>query len=404
MLKYPVALDLFAAVTMSSGLGTVLLHSDDDPTRAEVAPSISVTTTFRHSKDVDLKDFDPIKPHHHVYSRYTQDVTTRVERVLGQLHGEGKHALTFSSGLSAVFTAMVHTAPKRVCVSGGYFGSHASIAVYGKAAQRTVPLVPLDAKFEPGDVCWLETPVNPTGEARDIQHYADKIHAVGGKLCVDATFAPPPLSDPFKFGADIVLHSGTKYFGGHSDLLCGVLVVKSPAEWKELWDIRVYLGNTMGSFESWLLLRSLRTLHVRVPQQSKTATALAQWLYKHSQTPRGETWDGVPGGVVHSVQHASLQTEKFVKEQLPNGFPPTFSVMLHDIAAADEVAFHLHIFTPATSLGGVESLIEQRFKADGITDRRLLRISVGLEELEDLKGDLRQALRKVADKKAVTKL
>lgn len=143
--------------------------------------------------------------------------------MLGRLHGEGTHALTFSSGLSAVFTAMVHCAPKRVAVSGGYFGSHASIAVYGKAAQRTVPLVPLDASFEPGDLCWLETPVNPTGEARydskhantpsltldsDIQHYADKIHAVGGKLCVDATFAPPPLSNPFKFGADIVLHSG----------------------------------------------------------------------------------------------------------------------------------------------------------------------------------------------------
>lgn len=383
---------------MSSGLGTLLLHADDEFAlkRAEVSPSISVSTTFRLPKDIDLKDFNPLNPTHHVYSRYTQDVSSRAEHVLGQLHGEGKRALTFASGLSAVFTALVHCAPKRIAVTEGYFGVHATIAVYSKAAQRTIPLIPLDSEFQPGDVCWLETPVNPYGEARDIRHYADKIHAVGGRLCVDATFAPPPLSNPFDFGADIVMHSGTKYFGGHSDLLCGVLVVKTPEEWKQLWDVRVYLGNTMGSLEAWLLLRSLRTLHLRVPRQSATATALAQWLHRVSQIPKGQQWDGVEGGIIHSVRHASLQKESFVKAQLPGGFPATFSVLLVNENLANDLQYLLHHFATATSLGGVESLIEQRGKADGVTDTRLLRISVGVEDLEDLKADLRQGINKLA--------
>lgn len=117
-----------------------------------------------------------------------------------------------------------------------------------------------------------------------------KVHAVGGKLIVDSTFAPPPLQYPFKWGADMIMHSGTKYFGGHSDLLCGVLITKTREEWYPLWNDRTYIGNTPGNLESWLLLRSLRTLHLRVPRQSENATALAGWLAKGG--------DGVPEGVL----------------------------------------------------------------------------------------------------------
>ncbi|EJD42589.1 PLP-dependent transferase [Auricularia subglabra TFB-10046 SS5] len=390
---------------MAEGLGTILLHADDElgARHAEVAPSISVSTTFRQPQGVDLiGEYDPAHPKFHVYSRESQEVNSRVERVLGELHGLGKHALTFSSGLSAVFAALVHCAPRRIAVSGGYFGSHGTIAVYGQAAQRPIPLIALDDVYAAGDLCWLETPVNPDGTARGIRHYAERIHAVGGRLCVDATFAPPPLANPFDFGADIVMHSGdpaaTKYFGGHSDLLGGVLVVKSQEEWHKLWDIRVHPGNNLGSLEAWLLLRSLRTLHVRVPRQSATATALAQWLHRVSQIPAGETWDGVPGARVHGVTHASLQHEPWVKEQLSGGYPATFSILLESKEYAAELPYLLKHFAAATSLGGVESLIEQRCNADGVSDPRLLRISVGLEELEDLKADLRQGLNRLGRK------
>ena len=212
--------------------------------------------------------------------------------------------------------------------------------------------------------------------------------------------------------ADIIMSSGTKYFGGHSDLLSGVLVVKSVQEWKELWHIRTYTGCVMGSLESWLMLRSLRTFHVRIPQQSATATLLAEWLVKVSKIPPGQSWDGVSGGIIHSVKHASLQPQPFVKKQLPKLYPATFAFLLASEDLASQLPHLLRIITvsdllcwrwlelthdqPATSLGGIESLIEQRYKADGVTDPRLLRLSVGLEGLEDLKQDIRQGINTLA--------
>ncbi|KAK1233937.1 hypothetical protein PQX77_002875, partial [Marasmius sp. AFHP31] len=185
-----------------------LLHGDLDLKsirgRAEVAPSISVSSTFRADPDPDVPEFADMRdPERHVYSRYTQDSSTRAEHILSKIN-DG-HALTYSSGLSACYAALVHFKPKRIAIRGGYFGCHQSMQVYGKS--RDIELVDLDDDYKPGDLCWLETPVNPTGESRDIKYYADKIHKVGGKLVVDSTFAPPPLQYPFKFGADCILHS-----------------------------------------------------------------------------------------------------------------------------------------------------------------------------------------------------
>ncbi|KIJ37385.1 hypothetical protein M422DRAFT_781742 [Sphaerobolus stellatus SS14] len=274
-----------------------------------------------------------------------------------------------------------------------------SIKQYESARDEPIPQIDLDDEYQEGDVAWLETPLNPTGEALDIQHYADKIHKVDGTLVVDATFAPPPLQNPLLWGADIVMHSATKYLGGHSDLLAGVLVVKTVEEWRKLWYSRTYIGNVMGSLESWLLLRSLRTLHLRVPRQSETATALAAWLQKFTTLPSGESLEGVPGGLITTVYHASLQDKsKFdPTTQLTGGFSPTFSFVFSNVAQAKAFPHRLHYWTGATSLGGVESLIEWRKRSDPDADPKLIRLSVGVEDFEDLKNDLLQGFGAVKD-------
>ncbi|KAL1944242.1 hypothetical protein VTO73DRAFT_3427 [Trametes versicolor] len=379
--------------------GTQLIHADDELHGAEVAPSISVSTTFRAPNPLETTDadeFDVWNPTRHIYSRYTQNVSGRAERVLSKIN-DG-YAITLASGLAATYAALVYFKPKRIAITGGYHGCHASIDVYKRTRETELPLIGIDDEFQPGDLCWLETPLNPTGEARDIKYYADKVHAAGGWLLVDSTFAPPPIQYPFKWGADIIMHSGTKYFGGHSDLLCGVLVAPTLEKWKELWYIRTFLGNMMGSLESWLLLRSLRTLHLRVPRQSENAYELAQWL---SKAAGGKSSDGIPAGIIEKVWHSSLQgvdARGFdPKTQLEGGWNPTFALITTKEVYAALLPHTVKYFIPATSLGGVESLIEQRIHSDPGADPRLIRISVGIEDVEDLKNDLRRAFQEILE-------
>ncbi|KAI1796290.1 cystathionine gamma-synthase [Ganoderma leucocontextum] len=376
--------------------GTQLIHADDELHGPEVAPSISVSTTFRAADPtkVPKEVFDEWNPQRHLYSRYTQNVSTRAERVLSKIN-DG-YAITFASGLAASYAALVYFNPKRIAITAGYHGCHATIDVYKRTRQGNLPIIGIDDDFQPGDLCWLETPLNPTGEARDIKYYADKVHKAGGWLLVDATFGPPPLQYPFKWGTDIIMHSGTKYFGGHSDLLCGVLVAPTLEKWKELWHIRTFLGNMMGSLESWLLLRSLRTLHLRVPRQSENATGLAQWL---SKAAGGKAHDGIPAGIIEKVWHSSLQgvdARGFdPTTQLEGGHPATFALFMAKEQYAALLPHAVKYFIPATSLGGVESLMEQRVHSDPGADPRLIRISVGVEDLEDLKDDLRRAFQEI---------
>ncbi|KAH7889549.1 cystathionine gamma-synthase [Phlebopus sp. FC_14] len=374
--------------------GTVLIHGDH-ASGVEVAPSISVTSTFKAVPDDDPESLGAMKSDRHIYSRYTQDVSSRAEQVLSKVN-QG-YAITYASGLAAAFSALMHYTPKRIAVSGGYMGCHAAMRVYLRGRSDS-SIINLDDEFQEGDLCWLESPLNPTGESRDIKYYADKIHAVGGKLLVDSTFGPPPLQYPFKFGADCIFHR-TKYFGGHSDLLCGILVVQTAEEKEELWHDRTYMGNVIGSLEAWLLLRSLRTMHLRIPRQSANATEVAQWLSK-TVVPEGQEFDGVPGGLVTKVWHSSLQgtdTRGFnPATQMEGGYGATFSFLLSKLAYAEALPFSLEFFVPATSLGGVESLIEQRVKSDPDENPLLVRVSVGVEEVEDLKDDLRNGLQTVA--------
>ena len=263
-----------------------------------------------------------------------------------------------------------------------------------------VQQLPLDcdvSELQAGDLIHVETPLNPTGEARNLQFYADKARQAGAYLSVDATLAPPPLQNPFDLGADVVMHSGTKYFGGHSDMLCGVLALHPEhKKWfgPLFWD-RLHIGSVMGSFEGWLGMRSIRTLELRVVRQSINAVSLVAWLASELK--------GAKSGVsstIDSIHHSSLQGEasedgSWLQKQMPGGHAPVFAIVMKDQELARRLPSKLRLFHHATSLGGVESLIEWRLMSDSDVDPRLLRVSIGVEGFDDLKEDLRQAFEQL---------
>ncbi|KAK7426372.1 hypothetical protein QQZ08_007127 [Neonectria magnoliae] len=385
-------------------LGSRGVHADDNiSAHRAVAPAMHVSTTFRYNDDPELlrawDNVDPSAPlDSHVYSRYTAPSTTRLEAILTSLLGAP--SLTYGSGLAAFHAMLVHLNPKRIAIGEGYHGCHGVIKVLARLSG--LQQLPLDCPVEdlqPGDVIHVETPLNPTGEARDLAAYAEKARKAGAYLTVDATFAPPPLQDPFQYGVDVVMHSGTKYFGGHSDMLCGVLAVNPKHEgWiSALRDDRLVLGSVMGSLEGWLGIRSLRTFELRITRQSATATTLVTWLAEQQRDSSSAI-----GALVERIQHASLQPEaavadSWLRRQMPGGYGPVFSIYLKDGDVAKRLPSKLHLFHHATSLGGVESLIEWRAMTDPGVDKRLLRVSIGVEGLEDIKNDLLQgfeALRK----------
>ncbi|PGH11177.1 hypothetical protein AJ79_05019 [Helicocarpus griseus UAMH5409] len=384
---------------------TLALHADDPVNVVtDVAPPVHLSTTYRYSNNPD--DLVPwsddslanLPPTTHIYSRETSPNSTRFETILSPLlHG---HVVSYTSGLAALHAALLFFNPRRISVGQGYHGSHGVIALLNRVSGvQKLPLNCPAEDLQKGDVVLLETPVNPFGTAFDIKHYADKAHGRGAWLIVDSTFGPPGLQDPFLWGADLVVHSGSKYLGGHSDLLCGVVVTKD-AGWKgRLVEDRLYLGSVMGNLESWLGVRSLRTLEVRVQKQSRSATALVGWidgmLKMEADKVREGSEEAVVRGVVESVTHASLQEDggEWLKRQMPNGFGTVFSMTLRKKEFARVLPSKLRLFHHATSLGGVESLIEWRALSDTTVDQRLMRVSVGLEDWEDLRGDFVQAMR-----------
>jgi cystathionine beta-lyase/cystathionine gamma-synthase len=297
--------------------------------------------------------------------------------------------------------------PKRIAIGDGYHGSHGVIRLMTKlTGVRQLDLDCADAELGPGDLLHVETPLNPTGEARNLAFYADKARRTGAVLSVDATFAPPPLLDPFAFGADIVMHSGTKYFGGHSDMLCGVLAVapRRAKEWLPgLFEERLFMGSVMGSLEGWLGIRSLRTLELRVCKQSADTENLVRWLATE-KTRQGS----VVHNAVAKIKHASLQVSSegempgWLKTQMPRGFGPVFALYMKDEDQARKLPSKLNLFHHATSLGGVESLIEWRAMTDAGVDKRLLRLSIGVEGWEDLRDDLVQGFEALAKEKLET--
>ncbi|KAK8126796.1 Cys/Met metabolism PLP-dependent enzyme [Apiospora kogelbergensis] len=387
-------------------LSAQTIHADDFlNSHQAVAPPMHVSTTFRYSDNPEelspWHNPNPANVHDsHVYSRESAPNSARMEAILTSiLRGP---ALTYSSGLAAFHAMLVYLNPKRIAIGGGYHGCHGVIALLAKlTGLKQVDLDCDDSELGPGDVLHVETPLNPFGTSRNLAFYAEKARRVGAYLTVDATFAPPPLQDPFAFGADLVMHSGTKYFGGHSDMLCGVVAVapRHAAKMSQpLKEERLVLGSNLGNFEGWLGIRSLRTLEVRVQKQARDAERLVAWLAAEAGKK-----ESVVSKVVAEVTHSSLQTEdleggdaSWLRRQMPNGFNPVFAFLTHDEVQAKTLPSKLQLFHHATSLGGVESLIEWRHMSDSMCSTRLLRVSVGLEGWEDLKADLEQAFEELA--------
>ena len=394
-------------------LSTLAIHADDHlPGTTDVAPPIHLSTNFAYPSDPAL--LDPAGGLDYCYSREATPTTTRLETLLAPLLGSTPaNTLVYASGLAALHALYVALAPARVAVSPGYHGTHAVLALH-KRLRPDTELIHLPASVDDtlelnaesgrlierlgdGDIVHLETPTNPTGETRDVALHVQRACRQGAFLVVDGTFAPPGLQDAFGLGADVVMMSGTKYLGGHGDLLCGVVAVRDDKWGRELADKmradRTVLGSVMGGLEAWLCVRSLRTLGMRVERQSRNAENLVAWL--DGEVQKGH---GVVANAVRRVRHASLQLKRYdelgtdegdwLREQMPKGFGPVFAMELASEGIAKRLPSCLKLFVHATSLGGVESLIEWRIMSDSTADPRLIRISVGCEAWDDLKADL----------------
>ncbi|KAF1352833.1 cystathionine gamma-synthase-like protein [Lizonia empirigonia] len=401
------------------------IHADNRTNiLTDIAPPIHTSTTFRYPRDPTL--LHPVSPEDGevidlstplIYSRLASANINRLETILAPLiyprateqeyKSLANHVVSYSSGLSAFHALLVSVVPKVIAISGGYHGCHGVLDLHQRMhGVKTVDLHADEAAWDAsgigkGDLVHLETPLNPTGEAFSVKKYADRAHAHGAFLSVDATFGPPGLQDPFQWGADFVMHSGTKYIGGHSDMLCGILATSATPEGLKraqgLRTDRIFLGAVLGSLEGWLGVRSLRTMELRVQRQSSNADRLVKWL-DEALNGQGEDSEVVKK-VVSRVTHASLQKDDFawLKEQMPNGFGPVFSIYMHSAQQARCLPSHLHLFHHATSLGGVESLIEWRKMSDAEVDVRLLRVSIGVENWEDLKNDFLTAFKALAE-------
>jgi cystathionine gamma-synthase len=361
------------------------LHAIDAATGA-IVPPIQLATTY--ARDADYRLLGP------GYTRDENPTPIHAERVIAALEG-GAGALAFASGMAAataVFRAICkpgdHVIGPRVC----YFALRDWLARFsarwGVALDLvdTTDLAAVRAAIRPGQtkVVWIETPANPTWDVTDIAAVAALAHAAGAILAVDSTCATPVHSQPIALGTDLVMHSATKFLGGHSDVLAGVLVTaRLDDAWAELARLRHFEGACLGPMEAYLLLRGMRTLYARVERSSRTAHSLAERLVALGVGVR------YPGLASHP-QHA------VAARQMQRGFGSMLSIQVGGGAErALAVIRKLAVWVPATSLGGVESLVEHRFSVESPTTPTppdLLRLSVGLEHEDDLYEDLRQAL------------
>jgi cystathionine gamma-synthase len=362
------------------------MHAIDAITGAVIPPVHPSTTYARDTHNALIGGQD--------YRRPQGPTERQAAEVLAMLDGAADARL-FSSGMAAI-AAVLETVPAGghvVAQTEMYYGAKLLMQRAQKQGRITLKLVPpgdldaLTAASRPDtNLIWTETPANPSWAIVDIAKVADIAHAVGATLAVDSTCAPPCTTRPLELGADIVMHSATKYLNGHSDVLAGVLSTRAADErWDEIGVVHNETGAVPGAFETWLLLRGLRTLFVRFERQSQTALKIAKRLLKNPHV--GHVF--YPGLKSHPG-HAIART------QMTGGFGGMLSVRVNGgFDAAARFAAATKLFIQATSLGGVESLIEHRKPiegADSPVPDDLVRLSVGLESAGDLLADLVQAL------------
>jgi cystathionine gamma-synthase len=375
-----------------AGLNTLCVHAAHVPDAATgaVAEPIHLSTTFERNVDGDY-------PRGYRYSREGTPNRTALEACVASLEG-GAGAAAFASGLAANMAVLELLGAGDLLVASeeGYYGSLRQFTVFAQRRGARIELVDLAdsdaveaALAQRGGrarLLWIETPTNPLLNIADLRQLAALGHKAGALIVCDNTFATPVCQRPFDFGVDIVVHSATKYLGGHSDVLAGVVAVReSGAVLDGLHEWQRMAGAALAPFDCWLLRRSLATLALRVRAQCAGALQVAGFIAQHAGIER-VFYPGLPGHPGHATAAA----------QMPGGFGAMLSVCVAGgEAAALRVAGRTRLFTRATSLGGVESLVEHRASIEGPGTRapaNLLRLSVGIEEPENLIEDLERAL------------
>jgi cystathionine gamma-synthase len=362
---------------------------DPDPATGAVTVPIYQTSTYIQEEVGVHKGYD--------YSRVANPTRTALQACLASLEG-AEHGIAFSSGLGATTTIMhlVNPGERVVCVNDVYGGVYRMFSqvyepkgyefTYLPAADMGAGLA--DHLDERTRLVWIETPTNPTLNIVDVRAAAEAAHAAGALVVVDNTFATPYLQQPLALGADVVVHSLTKYLGGHSDLIGGFAATNDPTVAERLLFLQKSLGAVPGPFDCWLVLRGLKTLAVRMRQHCENARAVAGFLSGH---PRVEQvlYPGLPDHPGHDV--AARQMRDF-------GGMVSFLVESEDEAVA--LVARTKLWLLAESLGGVESLIEvparmthaSTANAPFAAPRNLVRLSVGIESADDLIADLEAAL------------
>jgi cystathionine gamma-synthase len=361
-----------------------------EPVTNALIPPIHMAATY-------LRDADNGYRAGYVYGRTDNVSVQQAENLIAALEG-AEEALLFGSGMAAATTVILalekptHIVASKV-MYWGFRSWLREIGRYGHSVTfvETSDLDAVRAAVRPGEtgLFWIETPSNPLWTITDIAAIAEIAHAADATLCVDSTIATPIFTKPLSLGADIVMHSATKYLNGHSDVIAGALATaRHEGRWAHIRKMRSQHGSALGPFEAWLLMRGMRTLDVRVRAQAKTAARLAAQLVGHPAVSAVL----YPGLEQHAGHAVALR-------QMSGGFGGMFSIRIKGGGkAAVAVAANVKLWKRATSLGGVESLIEHRASIEGAGSPcpdDLLRFSVGLEDPDELYFDLTRALAAV---------
>lgn len=375
---------------------TQLIHSIPvDPLTGSISVPIYQTSTFVQDAPGEHKGYD--------YARSNNPTRETLEKIVALLEG-GERASAFASGLAAIdaVVKLLESGDEILAVDDIYGGAfrlfthiYAKFGIKVNYTDTTDIANVIDAITPNTKLIWLETPTNPTLKISDIQTIATIAKQHNILLCVDNTFASPILQQPIKLGADLVVHSATKYLGGHSDLIAGIVVSAT----QELGDKIKFIQNASGAIlaphDSWLVIRGVETLHLRVKEHSRNALAVAQYLEKHPAIDK-VYYPGLKSHPNHDIA---------AKQQLGFGGIVSFTLKNNTEDAARAVVCSTKLFKLAESLGGVKSLLchpaqmthksipAEKRRAAGVVDS-LIRLSVGLEEVDDLIRDIEQALNK----------
>jgi cystathionine beta-lyase/cystathionine gamma-synthase len=369
---------------------TRAIHEGQEPDPATGAAIVPIyqTATYVQEGVGQHKGYD--------YSRVANPTRTALQLALASLE-EAEHGIAFSSGLGATTTLMhlLNPGDRTVLIADVYGGVYRMTSQVYEPKGYVFDYVPaeefgnLRERLDDNTrMVWIETPSNPMLNVVDIKAAAEAAHEVGAILVVDNTFATPYLQQPLALGADVVVHSTTKYLGGHSDVIGGFVATNDPTIAERLYFLQKSLGAVPGPFDCWLVLRGLKTLAVRMRKHCENARTIAAWLERHPGVER-VLYPGLPTHPGHEI--AARQMRDF-------GGMISFLVRSEDEAV--ELAARTKLFLLAESLGGVESLIEHPARmthastadAPFAAPRNLIRLSVGIESVDDLIADLEAAL------------